>query len=98
MEIIRNFYPIPTEEDEEPKDGIHTIQTKSYGRSVAFINLLAAAACEDYPDLKDEDIKVEVLDGPRNKGITCIRFQVPGVTTTPKGYMEWSWLEETITF
>ena len=63
----------------EHSDNRCCIRTDCYGNSLSFIKKLIDIAKEDYPSLKDEDIKIEKYGGTRIKGTFGIEFNVKKV-------------------
>jgi len=52
------------------------IFTNNYGRGIEKINKLAQELKKDYPQLKDSDISIDILGGPRYKYMLIVEAVV----------------------
>lgn len=68
--------------------GTAQVYTNTNGTSVTKVAEFTQIAKEDFPDLKDEDIRVVFFTGIRRKGLLGVRFQVPHGAEIPGDYHE----------
>jgi hypothetical protein len=69
------------------------IHANHYDSSLSHVNEMAKTLKEDFPNIKDEDIKVHKYGGQRIKGITLVEIQLGEATEVPYGYDEVSEIE-----
>lgn len=82
-QIIKSFRPYNGEQL-----AMAQIHADHYGNSLEHINNMADMLKEDFPDIKDEDIKIHKYGGARVKGITFVEVQLGNRRETPAGYNE----------
>jgi hypothetical protein len=64
------------------------IHANHYSSNLSHINEMAETLKKDFPQIKDEDIKVHKYGGQGFKGITFVEVQLGNLDDTPKEYDE----------